>query len=74
MPLKNIFKFFLKGNELIEENDDSDDSGEEENENEENLENYEDEEIKSLIKSKYYDYQYNKMLDAGYKPLHKKQF
>lgn len=33
-----------------------------------------DEEIKSLIKSKYYDYQYNKMLDAGYKPLHKKQF
>ena len=48
LPLKNIFKFFLKGNELIEENDDSDDSGEEENENEENLENYEDEEIKSL--------------------------
>ena len=33
-----------------------------------------DEEIRSLIKSKYYDYQYNKMLDAGYKPLHKKQF
>lgn len=33
-----------------------------------------DEEIRSLIKSKYFDYQYNKMLDAGYKPLHKKQF
>lgn len=33
-----------------------------------------DEQIKSQIKSKYYDYQYNKMLDAGYKPLHKKQF
>jgi len=33
-----------------------------------------DEQIRSQIKSKYYDYQYNKMLDAGYKPLHKKQF
>ncbi len=33
-----------------------------------------DEEIRAKIKSKYYDYQYNKMLDAGYKPLHKKQF
>ena len=33
-----------------------------------------DEQIRSQIKSKYFDYQYNKMLDAGYKPLHKKQF
>lgn len=33
-----------------------------------------DEEIRSQIKSKYYDYQYNKIIDAGYKPLRKKQF
>ncbi len=33
-----------------------------------------DEQIRSQIKSKYFDYQYEKMIDAGYKPLHKKQF
>ncbi|MCR4680963.1 MAG: carboxypeptidase-like regulatory domain-containing protein [Bacteroidales bacterium] len=35
---------------------------------------WDDETIRSKIKSKYYDYQYNKIINAGYKPLHKKQF
>ena len=35
---------------------------------------WDDETIRSKIKAKYYDYQYNKILNAGYKPLHKKQF
>lgn len=33
-----------------------------------------DEQIRAQIKNKFFDYQYNKMIDEGYKPLHKKKF
>ena len=50
LPLKRMFKYFLKGSDVMEEEDDSDEEEEEENEKEEeNVEVEEDEdEVKSL--------------------------
>ena len=51
LPLKNLFKYFLKGSDIIEEDDDNDDENEEEeeNENQEIIRFEEDEEeIKAL--------------------------